>query len=318
MRAFVTERVTCGECGANYDSAQTPFCPRCGGTRAATSGAVAGAKYAASGEAAGTSDGRRGLTGAGPGLMSKAIQDPRQTRTRRGGIMLASIAAVFLVIFGGALVMALTVFAEPATVDYLPGYEGLMAGPGGDLELTFTDGGAPLAGARVEATAGNGSLVASGVTDANGTWDVREVAEAMVQVHVYAPSGIANESAGDGPPGSKEAVWAGRFVSFPLSTLHTTIDVAEPSQAETITFAEMPGAFTGYLGFLVAFAALMLAGGIAAIRLRWKGLAQAGAVAGVIPGLLFLVATPSIISVLVAGLLGYAAWAIVQGRDVFA
>jgi len=64
------------------------------------------------------------------------------------------------------------------------------------------------------------------------------------------------------------------------------------------------------------FGALMLVGGFAAFRLKWLGLAQAGAVAGVLIGLY------AVVGVLLVGLLfllplSYSALAIFRGRDQF-
>ncbi len=236
---------------------------------------------------------RQGATVAPATLASVARLDPRRRRVRIAGVVLMAMGGLFLANALASLFLvqdSLAAGMAPALADQ----------PGGTL-LVVADGAAPGANATLRALDDPDRVFQSAPLE-NGSARFELGDHAAVNVTVRSSgqewSRIALVTAGDR-----------LTLRFDLSSPagHT----AEPATGSTFQAILRVG-----LGALAALTALVVAGGVAAFRLRWRALALAGAVVGLLLGLL------SAFTFLAVGLLfllplGYAFLVILRGRGQF-
>jgi len=250
------EEVQCGECGLRYDSDENPFCPRCGSLSRGrdVSGAVATA-------------GRR---------------DPDLRRVRAAGVVLMVLGGL-----AAAQFLWATAFPPEPDADLLElfaGEEFVANVPGGSLRLQVTEDGTAVE-VPVVVRAMNGTVLVEAATV--GGWYNATLPVAFANVTVGGTlGGAAGGSTGGNATGLPAQVHKVYVSSGEALDLHVDLGEAQAGPewhaASTVPFVRP------LLGFLSFMAIVVVAGGVAAWRLRLMGLAVTGAVLAVLPGLVAL------------------------------
>lgn len=263
-RRFV-EEVECAECGHRYDSEQQTFCPRCGNDAT-----------------------RRGVTAES---FRPQRFDPRHKRAKMAGLMLIALGVVSLIAFG-----AVAAFAH--TFSLADSVEVLGAQPGGDVVLTFTDGGVPVANANVTLAWDTGNL--TGMTDTEGRYNgTVERADATLTIE-------------------HNGTWIRDIIALEGMPLELTIDTADPQTSDEVVTPPVPvNSIRGLAGFFAFASLFVIIGGVAAFRLKGRSLAIGGAVAGLLPVLILVTAVPNVASVILMVVLTVALLFILQARTLF-
>ncbi len=186
---------------------------------------------------------------------------------------------------------------------------GLLADqPGGEMHLQLLDAGVPIANATVAVHTVTGEAVANATTDAGG-W-------ANVTLPEHAAVNVTITHAGQ--------EWRRQVLA--LDVQEVIVDVAEdPMETERWIGVDSLLTATRVLsGVFAVMALLVVVGGIAALRLRYRHFATAGAFLGLVPAALLFLATlgllPAVATILLGGvvaLLLMATLNILGGRDLF-
>lgn len=226
-------------------------------------------------------------------MPSAARARPQRRRVQAGGLVLLAMGALLLVA-GGAGVFQ----AEHAVVQEPPA---LAALPGGEVHVRVLEDGAPRENVSVAVLAWNGSRQQEHATDAGG-WANLTMDRALSHV-IVADNGTT---------------WNRTVVAMEDVTVRLELDLATADREEEDWLGV--GAVVSQvriLGGVLAFlAAMMVAGGVAALRVRARGLAMAGIVAGMVPALLSI-AVFLVVGLLIAAPVVVAAWLIVGNRSAF-
>jgi hypothetical protein len=229
-----------------------------------------------------------------PAVTSAARRLPSRRRVQVGGVILAATSGVFFVLAVVGFFAAGSLTVE--SLQLLDGAEG------GAVEVRVVSGGEGVAGARVELQRIDGEAFANGTTDENGTVRLSAKASALNRVQVT----YENQS------------WHRRVFAGPGAVRSVEFDVAAPPGAlpDVLQTKKEVSQVRMFAGMAAAFMALGIAGGIAAIRLRPRNVAVAGAIAGLAPVLLLVFAVPAA-GLVPALLMGLAAALILPGRGAF-
>lgn len=226
-----------------------------------------------------------------------AVQDPRRRPVQMAGVMMITLGGLALVLFAATAILAPSLV--PQTIEAVADYEG------GTIALEVVDGDVPVAGATVDVHALNGTLLANGTTDAEGRFVVEEAQAAAVNVTVSTDAGT----------------WTRQVFSLPEenggSPTSVVIDVSvDPQEPDGWTGVSEIVNVSRILAAFFALASLVtLLGGVAAVRLRKRQWALAGAGLGLVPTLMLTVVAWSFL--LFPVLFGLAIMVFVRNRDVF-
>lgn len=271
----------CAECGNRFDAALTGFCPRCGATaRAPAPGSPASAPVPAPGP---------------------ARRDPLRRRVQVGGILLAAWGALLAIACLAFALLPTPVLS--AQLDVVVGDLGDTPLPGGALHVQVLDNGTPAPGAEVELRSPGGAVVYRNQTSEAGWANATLGDHAAVNLTVRAGGRTLER----------------RALVRENDTLEARLDVARD-----------PAAQEGRLGLdrLIALlrvgawvlgtgALLLLAGGVAAVAVRWPALAIAGPLPVLALTLLLAVATLSVGMFVVLALQAVGLALVVAGRPAF-
>lgn len=225
---------------------------------------------------------------------------PARTDAARRRIQMAGLLHVvlggFLLVISGILV-ASVVLAPDALLDQL-GTQSSQGLRGGTLDLNLTQAGAPWV-TDVRIYSGSGLLLHEVQSDATGHV-VLNVTEAAIRIVVLGPPEI-------------------NATAFVLEGSHLRLDLAAegPAPSPWQGAQELMAVTQGLAWAMLAAGILLFASGVAAVRVRYYGLALGGALPiAVLAGLLAL-ATLNIGSLLAFGLLVASLAIIVKGRRAF-
>lgn len=205
------------------------------------------------------------------GVRPTARRDPARMRVQLGGIVLLTVAAL-------SLASTLTLLANPESAqrvlfDTSMESAGGPVGEGGAVHVRLVQDGAPVAGANVTYAGANGTFLA-GRTDAGG-WHNATLGTrwaAVVNVtwmdrswtrEVLAPGGVVTQ---------------------------LQVDAAEPARVARVVGGE--SLWQAGLATATVLAGLMALGGLAAVLVRWRGLALAGPLPVLALLVLLLAASP--------------------------
>lgn len=187
---------------------------------------------------------------------------------------------------------------------------GLLADqPGGELHIQILDAGAPLANVTINVTALSGQAILNATTDDAG-W-------ANVTLDDHAAVNLTFTYQGQ--------TWQRSVLALDMQEV--AVDVATDPQSvdRWIGIDSLLAATRVLSGVFACMALLVVAGGVAALRLRARPFATAGAFMGLIPAALLFLATlgvlPAVASLLLGGVVGlllFATMNIMRGRDLFA
>ncbi len=204
----------------------------------------------------------------GPASQLARRRDPRKRPVQAAGVMMVSLAGFAFLLFAITAVMAPSLV--PDTMEAIADYEG------GDVRILVTDAGAPVAGANITVRTLDGTAIANASTDDQGMAVVTDLSHAGTNVTVDAAGGPFQ-----------------RFVlSLPASSggdiTEVAIDIAtDPRTSEDWVGAESIVTASRILASVFATVALVtIVGGVAAIRMRGRQWAIAGAAVAIIPALL--------------------------------
>lgn len=214
-----------------------------------------------------------------------------------------------LTVLGGLLVLLfvpmlfLSGSLTGATIEELARQDPNLQLPGGEVRLLVQRDGAAVPDLPVDVQTSDGASLGNGTTDAAGWYNATLGDHAIVRLVVVAPEG--NFTRG--------------VVALEGSATTLRLDVAHDPQA-TSHWAGLSPLLTVVrilLAFFLAVAALLVAAGICAMRLRAWGVAVFGGAVGVLPVLLLFVASLSIGMLLVLLVIGLPVWFIARGRRYF-
>ncbi len=186
---------------------------------------------------------------------------------------------------------------------------GLLADqPGGELHLLLLDAGVPVANATVTVQTIGGEAFANLTTDPSGWANTTLTDHAAVNVTIL----------------HEGQTWYRQVLALEIQEV--VVDVAVDPQ-ETERWIGVDSLLTATRVLSAVFAAmalLVVVGGVAALRLRYRHFATAGAFLGLVPaGILFLAtlgvlpAPATLLLGVVVGLLVMATLNILRGRDLF-
>lgn len=271
--------VQCPECGNRYDAVLGGFCPRCG--------AVAPAP---------------GAPGSAPAVPSRATLrgDPVRRRVQVGGMLLATWGALMAIACLGFA--ALPQGTLVGTLDQVIDNFGDSGLPGGALHVQVLDNGTAVRNATVELRTPAGQMLETRATGAGG-WANTTLGEHWAVNLTVRADGHALER---------------RAVVRANDTLELHLDVARgPPAAARLGTDRLASLVRVTAGVLGGAAVLLLAGGIAALVVRWPALAIAGPIP--VLGFVLLLAVASLsVGVLVVLLLqGIGLALVVSGRSAF-
>jgi hypothetical protein len=273
--------VQCAECGNRFDAGLTGFCTRCGATA--------------------PPPGAPGASPAGPAGWQPLRRDGLRRRVQVGGILLAAWGALLAVACLAFALLPTGVLAGQldSVVDDL----GDAALPGGALHVQVLDNGTALAGATVELRTPTGHQLSSNRTDAHG-WANATLGE-------HAAANLTVRAGGH--------VLERRVLVRDNDTLEARLDVARDPAAGTARLGVDRLVDLLRIGAVVlgAAALLLLAGGVAAVAVRWPVLAIAGPVPVLALTVLLAVATLSVGMFVILVLQAVGLALVVSGRPAF-
>jgi hypothetical protein len=270
--------VQCPECGNRFDAALMGFCSRCGATAPAAGSTAA-----------------RGWAPVAP----VARNDPVRRRVQVGGMLLTTLGALGLAFCLGVLVVAGSGLED--TLGKVLQSQGDSAVAGGTLRVHVLDQG-QAANATVELATPSGHALGTNQT-AQGWANLTLGQHAIVNVTVTAGSHSLHRHA---------FVQAGSEQTLTLDVAHDVAD--DPAW---IGLGELIGLLRIAV-LVVAVASLaLLAGGIAALAVRWAPLAIAGPIPAAALVILLTVATVNVGPLVVLLLLGAGLGLVVSGRRAF-
>lgn len=230
-----------------------------------------------------------------PGAVDAARRrSPARRRVQAAGVALMVVGAFFVV--GSIFVAVMVGQAPPQTLQ-----EALAGQPGGALSIQVVAGGESVA-AVVNLTGPEGAPLTNGTTDAAGWFNTTGLEAASVTVHVAADNGTWQRRA---------LVMRGDEVTLRIDT---ATDAQESSWVGLDPFVRAVRIVAVFLAFLSLF---IVAGGVAALRLRQRPLAVAGAMAGFLPLLVITVAAPMLGGLLLLAVVSGALVLILLGRHEF-
>jgi hypothetical protein len=222
-------------------------------------------------------------------------RDPRRRPVQALGIFMISIGGL-----AGFMFVLLAVQAP----DLLPqAIEAVADMEGGDLSVHVQQAGVPVAGVRVNVTSLDGDVLASAPTDAAGWANFTRLSHAGVNVTVHHVDGE----------------WSRRVLAFDLGGQATRLDVQTEDDRVDEDWVGIDGIVTAIrvlAGVLAAASLVTVGGGIAAVRLRGRQWAIAGAAVALVPAL--IVALASWVMIVFPAVFATAIVVFVRNRSLFA
>lgn len=221
--------------------------------------------------------------------------DPRRRRAKVGGLMLVALGIVSVLAFSAVIALA----GQFSLADN----QGVLGGqPGGPVTVVFTDNGTAVAGADVILAWSGGGV--NGTTDADGTFKATAGgAQANVTIR---------HSAAD------NQTWVRDVLSLDSMPVTVAIDTGDPTTSDEPVAAPLPtNSIRAVAGFFLFISAFVLAGGVAAYRLKGRGIAIGGALAGLLPLLIMVTAVPNIATMVLLLLMAVALVFVWQARSLF-
>lgn len=234
-------------------------------------------------------------------LVAAQRHDPARRRVQASGVVLVVVGSTLLLLF---LPVALLSGAFTAsTMEDLFRENPDLGFPGGELRVVATDGGTPAAGLPVDVQLLDGRSIANGTTDAAGQYNTTLGDHAVVQVVVAGADGN----------------WTRKVFGLEGTTTTVRIDIAQDPQ-ESDRWAGLAPILRVVRIVLVVFsvvAALLVAAGICAVRLRAWSFAVSAAALGAIPAILLFFASLNVGTFLIVIVLGVPFLFITRGRRHF-
>jgi len=221
-------------------------------------------------------------------------RDPARMRLQLGGIVLLVIG-LLATANSGYLLLAPGLAQE--TVYKVAAAQTNVTG--GTVALHLTDAGRAVAGARVWAVGEDGRTLLNGTTDADGR---------LSATLKGAPAGQLHVAAGN-------LTWTRRVVAFQGSTLDVALDTRDPVDSpEALGVSQY---VTTVLVASTGLSLLLALGGLAAVLVRWRGLALGGPLPMVALAVLFALLFLSVGGLVLLLLLGGPYALILSGRAAF-
>lgn len=225
----------------------------------------------------------------------------RRRKVQSGGLILTIMGSV------AAIAFLATVFFPAAQLEAVVPV--LADQPGGELSVLVVDAGAPVANATVLVAAYDGTPLFNATTGADGLANFTLADNAAANVTVQY----------DG------ASWLRHVVVLEGGSETLEVDTSGPAEdTRWQGLDRLMLALRIFAGAMAVMALLVVAGGVAAMRLRFRHFATAGAFVGLVPTLLMFVMTlgfwPVPMTLLfgsVVALLAVATANIMRGRDLF-
>lgn len=182
-------------------------------------------------------------------------RDPARMRLQLGGVLLLLMGLLFLVAV--VVTMLNPAWSETQSFAYWSGPQEDMNATAGTIIVLATDAGKPLVGANVTISSGN-RTVASGVTDPAGRYEL--------QLRGYIAVNLTLASGGNS--------WTRHVLAPSGSTIEVHVDVTDAAVSDRVEGPDNLLVATTVAGFTMTI--LLALGGLAAVLVKWRGLALAG------------------------------------------
>ena len=183
-------------------------------------------------------------------------RDPARMRLQLGGVLLLAVGLVFV---GSAVLLFMNpAWSQGTSFDQLGQSPADPTAPAGDIQVHVTDSGVDLRGANVSVTAGN-RTVATGTTGADGRYNATLTGSFAVNVTVQAGNGT----------------WVRRALAPHGFVVPVDVDIGRDARStDRVAGPEELFLVTGIAWLVMSL--LMVLGGLAAVLVRWRGLALGG------------------------------------------
>ncbi|MFO1532233.1 MAG: hypothetical protein ABR562_00820 [Thermoplasmatota archaeon] len=222
-------------------------------------------------------------------------RDPARMRLQLGGVLLLILGGLFLA-------AATTALMNPGATErqvFLFGLGQDESFQGGEVAVRVLDDGLPVPGANVTMQAGNRTL-AAGATDLDGRFNA--TLRGSIAVNVTVTRGTES--------------WLRQVLAPQGVTATVAIDLAHDAASSDRVVGAQGLALTTMLALLV-LSLLLSVGGLAAVLVRWRGLALAGPLPVVALAALLVLLYFSIGPLLFLAMLGAPYALVVSGRSAF-